>query len=124
MTEQEGFSFDKEIPSKKFADDPTPPHKLHRKEGPDTSKAAAYQVDTTKMEGIVYGAIETFQEGCCQDQVLDYLKNAGFEYGNVTPRFRALIEKGLIVDTGRRVKGKQGRMQRIIIASKYLKGNQ
>lgn len=122
MNDQEGFSFNHEIPSKKFIDDPTPPHKLHRKDALDTSKAAAYAVNVTKMEGVVLNAVETFHDGCYQDQVLDYLKGSGFEYSNITPRFSALIEKGLIVDTGRRVKGKQGRMQRVIIASKYYKG--
>ena len=68
--DQKGFSFDKEIPSKKFADDPTPPHKLHRKADPETSKEAAHSVNATKLEERVLDAVRSFgSTPCIGDEV-------------------------------------------------------
>lgn len=92
---------------------PTDPHTLHRTESPDTSRAAAYAVDTTKLEGMVYAAILKFGSGgCIQDDILALFRT--FPYSSITARFRALLDKGLIEDTGERRAGNSGRMQRVL----------
>lgn len=93
----------------------TDPHKLVRTGDPDTSQAAAEAVDTTKLEHMVYEAIKGFgHEGCIQDDVLG--KFPSFPYSSVTARFRALLDKGYIEDTGERRKGNSGRGQRVLRA--------
>ena len=122
MTNQEGFSFDKEIPHKKFIDDPTPPHKLHRKDGPDTSKEAAYSLhNVAGMEQEVLEVIKQYGEsGCISEQVVEHFGPE--RYATITARYKALLEKGLIVDTGERRTGQSGRKQRVMVAAEYWKG--
>lgn len=91
----------------------TPSHKLVRANDPDTSHAAAQSVDTTKLEEMVFIAINSFgAAGCIQDEVL--ARFPGYPYSSVTARFKALLDKGLIVDTGERRPGRSGRGQRIL----------
>lgn len=91
----------------------TDAHKLARTEDPDTSHAAAKSVDTTKLEEMVYIAISSFgAAGCIQDDVL--ARFPGYPYSSVTARFKALLDKKLIVDTGERRAGRSGRGQRIL----------
>ena len=93
----------------------TSPHKLVRPESPDTSHAAAHSVNTTDLESKVYGAIKSFGPlGCIQDEILS--RFPGYPYSSVTARFRALLDKDLIRDTGERRKGKSGRGQRVLVA--------
>jgi len=92
---------------------PTDPHTLHRTNDPDTSRDAAYSVDTTKLEALVFNTIKRFSRGgCIQDDVLKKLP--GYPYSSVTARFRALLDKSLIEDTGDRRPGRSGRMQRVL----------
>jgi hypothetical protein len=87
--------------------------KLVRKEDPQTSHDAAKSVDTTSMEQIVYGVIADYPYGCIQDEVLAHLSS--YPYSTVTARFRALLDKGYIVDTGLTRPGKSGRKQRVLM---------
>ena len=88
-----------------------PAFKLVRKKDPATSHEAAQAVDSTKLEQIVYEAIKGFPDGCISDEVLDALPE--HRYSSVTPRYRALLDKGFIEITGTRV-GRSGKKQRIM----------
>jgi hypothetical protein len=87
--------------------------KLVRKEDPTTSHQAAQSVDTTKLERIVYEAIQSFPEGCISDQVLEALPD--YRYSSITPRYKALLQKGFIEITGTK-EGRSGKKQRVMKA--------
>ena len=87
--------------------------KLVRREDPTTSHEAAQTVDTTKLERIVYEAIQSFPNGCISDEVLEALPD--HRYSSVTPRYKALFEKGFIEITGTK-EGRSGRKQRVMKA--------
>jgi len=91
----------------------TEPFKLVRKEDPTTSHEAAQSVDTTKLERIVYEAIQSFPEGCISDEVLEALPD--HRYSSITPRYKALLQKGFIEITGTK-EGRSGRNQRVMRA--------
>ena len=93
----------------------TPAFKLARKDSPETSVEAAQAVDSTKLEQIVYEAIKGFPNGCISDEVLEALPQYG--YSSVTPRYRALLNKGYIEITGTK-DGRSGKKQRIMKACK------
>lgn len=86
--------------------------RLARRNCSPESMMAAQAVDTTKLEQLVYDTIATFEHGCIQDEVLYALPH--LPYSSVTARFRALLDKGYIEDTGHRRAGRSGRMQRVI----------
>lgn len=90
----------------------TDPHKLHRKDSPETSVEAAHHVDTTALEQMVYEAIRQYPNGCIADELLSQF--SGYPYSSITARFRALIDKGFIEVIGTR-KGRSGRSQRVMI---------
>lgn len=93
----------------------TPAFKLVRRDDPSTSFEAAVKVDTTKLENLVYAAIKEYgQGGCISDQILSQFSH--LPYSSVTARYRALLDKGLIEDTGQRRAGRSGRPQRIMRA--------
>jgi len=94
----------------------TDPKYLVRTDDPDTSHEAAESVDTTKLEALVYAAVYAHPEGCIQDEVLAMYP--GKPYSSITARFRALLDKKLIEDTGLRKKGRAGRNQRIVKINK------
>ena len=87
--------------------------KLVRKDDPTTSHEAAQVVDTTKLERIVYEAIQSFPEGCISDEVLEALPD--YRYSSITPRYKALLQKGFIEITGTK-DGRSGKKQRIMRA--------
>jgi len=91
----------------------TEPFKLVRKEDPITSHEAAQGVDTTKLEQIVYEAIKGFPNGCISDEVLEALPD--YRYSSITPRYRALLDKGFIEITGTK-DGRSGKKQRVMKA--------
>lgn len=93
----------------------THPKKLVRRKDPDTSHEAAEKVDTTKLEGMVYERIKMYGDaGCISDQILNEFPN--LPYSSITARYRALMDKGLIEDTGKRMPGRSGRQQRVMKA--------
>ena len=93
----------------------TEARKLVRHDSPDTSHAAAEAVDTTRLESMVYEAIRSFGDaGCISDDVL--AKFPTFPYSSITARYRSLLDKGYIKDTGHRRPGRSGKQQRILQA--------
>jgi hypothetical protein len=95
----------------------TPNYKLTRKDDPETSHEAGQSVDTSHLERLVYTAICEFPFGCIQDEVLARFPNK--PYSSITARFRALLDKKLIVDTGLKKAGRSGRKQRVLKAKVY-----
>ena len=91
----------------------TPAFKLARREDPSTSHEAAQGVDTTKLERIVYEAIKGFPNGCISDEVLEALPD--HRYSSITPRYKALLQKGFIEITGTK-DGRSGKKQRVMRA--------
>ena len=93
----------------------TDPQKLVRTEDPDTSHASANAVDTTKLEALVYEAIKKYGDrGCISDQIRALYP--AYPYSSITARYRALLDKGFIIDTGERRQGQSGRSQRVMKA--------
>jgi hypothetical protein len=92
----------------------TLPKFLHRKEAVETSVASAHAVDTKSMEKIVYEVIRTYPEGCISDDVIAELHN--FSYPSITARYKALMTKKLVCDTGEKRPGKSGKLQRVMKA--------
>lgn len=91
----------------------TDPHKLVRRDDPDTSHESAYAVDTTKLEQKVFDVIDSYgQAGCISDEVRTHF--VGYPYSSITARYKALLDKKLIEDTGFRRKGDSGRNQRVL----------
>lgn len=95
----------------------TPLHKLVRRDGPDTSLAAAAQVDTTKSEKAVYDlVVAAGMRGITNSEVaaaLHKLSNA------TSPRWTALVEKGLVVDSTRRRMNPGGRLERVMVLAEF-----
>ena len=90
--------------------------KLTRKTAPETSRIAGNSVDSAALEAAVYETIKQFPYGCTQDDVLAL--HPGKPYSSITARFRSLLDKGLIRDTGLRKPGKSGRPQRVLMVIK------
>ena len=90
----------------------SPAFKLARKDSPTTSKQAAQSVKTPHLEQLVYETIASFPDGCIQDEVL--AKLPGKPYSSVTARFKGLLEKGYIEDTGMPRAGISGEQQRVL----------
>ena len=98
------------------------PHTLHRTDGPDTSIDAAYSIDPSRLEKMVYKVIHGFGDrGCISDEVRARLPH--LSYSSVTARYRRLLDRSHIVDTGQRRPGNSGRAQRVMKAADR-KGNQ
>lgn len=85
-----------------------------RKTDPQTSKEAANTVDVNKMEQLVLDVIKSFPNGCISQDVESAL--AQYRASSITPRYRPLMKKGLIVDTGEKRPGFSGRNQRVMRA--------
>lgn len=90
----------------------TDPKHLARAGSPDTSVEAAEHVDTTRLEQLVYETIRQFPNGCISDEVRAMFPH--YPYSSITARYRALLDKGFIEDTGQRKPGRSGRNQRVM----------
>jgi hypothetical protein len=88
------------------------PKTLVRTEDPDTSYEAANSVDTSRLEFMVYEAIAKFPNGCISDQIRSLFPK--YPYSSITARYRALLDRGFIEDTGERRKGASGKNQRVM----------
>lgn len=87
-------------------------------EVPRTERRVALSrgTDPTQLELEVLNAIRAFgPEGATQDDVLTKLRR--ISHSSITPRFRPLLNKGLLVDTGLKRKGVSGRGQRVMMAA-------
>lgn len=102
----------------------TPKHKLHTNNASDTSIAAAETLNSKKLEEAVYDAIVKFgNNGCIQDDILALPQFRNTPYSSVTARFRALIDKSYVSDSGERRVGKSGKKQRVLVANIHKTGN-
>lgn len=90
---------------------------LARGSDPSTSHAAAASFDPTDLEQVVLGAVLLHTNGAIQDDVLAVLEPKGYKYGTITPRFRSLLNKELLVPTGEKRKAKSGRSQRVLMVN-------
>lgn len=90
----------------------TDPKHLARRDSPDTSQEAAESIDTTQLERMVCEAIARFPNGCISDEVRALFPH--YPYSSITARYRALLDKGFIEDTGERRKGASGKNQRVM----------
>ena len=91
---------------------------MYRLDANDTSiDAAESMLDVlNETQSVVYDAIWNLgPDGGISDDICESLPD--MRYQTVTPRYRALLDKGLITDTGERRRGKSGRMQRVLRAS-------
>jgi len=91
----------------------TPVKHLYRKDAVDTSILAACSLDVSRLEYSVLAAIRKLGP-CISDEVREHFP--GLSYSSVTARYRSLLDKGLIKDTGKRRKGISGRKQRVMEA--------
>jgi len=87
---------------------------LARATDPETAKEAAESVDPSRLEKIVLDVIKSFPDGCISQDVEHML--AEYRASSITPRYRPLMKKGLIVDTGEKRPGFSGRNQRVMKA--------
>lgn len=85
---------------------------LARTSDPTTSHLAAGSVGATDLEAVVLEAVRKFPDGATLDDVMSILNDMSVV--TVSPRFRPLLEKGFIVDTGKKRRGKAGRNQRVV----------
>jgi hypothetical protein len=93
-------------------------HVLVRTDDPDTSHNAANGVDTTALEELVYYTVRSFGAiGGISDQVRALHPDKA--YSSITARFKALVDKGYIFDSGERRPGEKGRGQRVLIADVF-----
>lgn len=88
------------------------PKMMVRTTDPDTSMDAAEQVDSTRLEQMVYEVIAKHPNGCTSDEVMAHFPNHGVQ--TISPRYAPLIRKGFIEDTGERRKSASGRSQRVM----------
>tara|TARA_R110000737_G_scaffold340958_2_gene364312 strand:+ start:537 stop:878 length:342 start_codon:yes stop_codon:yes gene_type:complete len=106
--------------------EPPPVKHLYRKDAVDTSVQAALDLNTdhvvlwskdirlTRLEYVVLVCIRKLGP-CISDEVREQFPN--WSYSTVTARYRSLLDKGLIKDTGKRRKGNSGRKQRVMEAT-------
>ena len=91
--------------------EPPPIKHLYRTDATDTSVQAACSLDVTRLEYAVLAAIRKLGP-CISDEVREHFPS--LSYSSVTARYRSLLDKGLIKDTGKRRKGISGRKQRVM----------
>ena len=87
---------------------------LYRNTDPETSKEAAQSVNATSLEQIVLDVIKRYPNGCISQDVEFQLSE--YRLSSITPRYRQLIKKGLVIDTGEKRPGFSGRNQRVMRA--------
>lgn len=94
---------------------------LARSTDPDTSQSAADTVDVESLQEKVLNAINSFgAKGCISDDVMGNFPFDGPQ--TITPRYKPLLNKGLIWDTGDRRKGGAGKDQRVMVAAQFKEG--
>jgi hypothetical protein len=73
-----------------------------RRADPPTSKAAAKSIDTNGLEQLVVQALRTHPAGMTSHEVAAHLD---LSLVTVSPRFRPLVNKNFIVDSGEKRAG-------------------
>ena len=94
---------------------------LARTHDPKTSWEAAEKVDTNKLESLVLRVLKDFGNvGGTNDELLSYLYDTQIwkqytdimpKESSITPRYKQLINKGLVYRDGTTRKGSMGRSQ-------------
>jgi DNA-binding transcriptional ArsR family regulator len=84
---------------------------------PDTSEAAAWTVNATRLEGIVRDVI--FQRGEKGATCSELVAATGLAWNTVSPRLAPLRQKKFIRDSGMRRMGPSRRMQIVWVSTVY-----
>ena len=99
----------------------TPTYRLVRRDDPATSHDAAESIDATALESVVADAIWEFgAAGAIADEVCNALPRHA--YNTITPRFKPLKDKGIIITDGTRRKAKSGRGQMVMWHKEFYQG--
>lgn len=95
----------------------TQPYQIVRNSDPSTSHEAAEKLDATALEALVLKYIKIFTiDGCISEQIEDLMwVNEKIKASSVTPRYKKLLDKGLIKIEGKR-KARSGRSQQVMYA--------
>lgn len=83
---------------------------LARHSDPSTSHEAAASIAVSHLEGIVLDMLRRYSFGATSFELAEAL---GMSLVTVSPRLKPLVDKGLVFDTGFRVRGESGRNQTI-----------
>ena len=84
---------------------------LARDTDPDTSHAAAEAVDAQGLCEIIYKVIAGYKDGCISDDVEAALPHILSH--SLTPRYRQMVDAGMIEVTGEKRKGDSGHYQQV-----------
>lgn len=91
---------------------------LARNTDPDTSHDAAHSFDAAELELIVWNTL--YQWGpMTSEQVAEFLN---INLVSISPRFRPLVNKGAIIDTGEKRRNRSGRSAILWKAIKDIRG--
>lgn len=94
----------------------TPVHKIIRRDAPDTSREAGEKVDTTSSEKAVYDlVVAAGSHGITNSEVAARLNKP---IHATSGRWIALVEKGLVIDSGQRRKNPRGRNERVMVVAR------
>ena len=89
---------------------------MARNTDPDTSHEAATSFEASKLISRIYSAMEKYGNwGCTGDDIENDLSD--IQSSSITPRFKQMIERGMIEYSGEKRKGNSGRMQ---LVRRYL----
>lgn len=77
-----------------------------RASDPETSRAAAKSMESSRLEEAVYQTIRSYSGGLTSREVAAIM---GIDWGSISPRFAPLCRKARIKDSGERRKGASGR---------------
>jgi len=97
-------------------------HGLSRNIDPDTSHAAGKSTDATKLMQLIYDEMCKYGWSGCISDDLRYSKIRKF-HQSITPRFRQMIDRGMIELTGEKRKGLSGRQQQVrrVLSPPFIK---
>ena len=82
-----------------------------RNTDPDTSHAAAESVDALGLCEIIYKVMARYPDGCIADDVEAALPHILSH--SLTPRYRQMVDAGMIEITGEKRKGNSGHYQQV-----------
>jgi hypothetical protein len=83
-----------------------------RRDDPETSHEAAESVDASQLMTRIYNVMLRYgNRGCIADEVERSMPEVTAGKQSITPRFRQMLDRGMIECTGEKRKGYSGRMQ-------------
>ena len=93
----------------------THPRELHRLDADETSVAAAYSIDATKLETLVLNCIYSYgDKGCISDEVRSWFPDLA--YSSITARYAKLLRTCQITRGPDCRAGDSGRQQGVMRA--------